>query len=115
LDKAVTKVALREAMRGIVPDEILDRKDKLAYAPPQHEWLHGPLLPWLEGLLRAAERRTDVFNPRTVLRLRERLPRDGVDTLAWRVGSTEAWFQTMVDKPRQGGFAGQAEISALSW
>ncbi|MGH2608896.1 MAG: asparagine synthase (glutamine-hydrolyzing), partial [Tepidiformaceae bacterium] len=117
LDKAVTKVALRGAMRGIVPDSILDRKDKLAYSPPQEDWLRGPLLPWMDGLLRSAEHRSDVFNPRTVLQLRERhrLRRPGGHALAWRVGSTEAWFQAMIDEPQRGAFPGQAEISALNW
>ena len=36
LKGATTKIVRRESMRGIVPDQILDRKDKLAYAPPQH-------------------------------------------------------------------------------
>ncbi|MEX0783785.1 MAG: asparagine synthase (glutamine-hydrolyzing) [Dehalococcoidia bacterium] len=115
LNKAVTKVALRGAMRGIVPDEILDRKEKLAYAPPQEQWMHGALLPWMDGLLRSAEKRTEVFNSRAVLKLREALRRRGDDGLAWRVASTEMWFQAMVDEPRRGAFAGQAEISALNW
>ena len=41
------KVILRESMRGIVPNAILDRRDKLAYAPPQQQWLRGPLRPWV--------------------------------------------------------------------
>jgi asparagine synthase (glutamine-hydrolysing) len=28
-------------MRGIVPDEILDRKDKIGFATPEYEWLKG--------------------------------------------------------------------------
>ena len=114
LSKAVTKVVLREAMRGIVPDKVLDRKDKLAYAPPQKQWNHGPLRPWLERTLAAAEHRDDVFNPKTVVNLRQRLSRDGGDTLMWRVASTEAWFQLMVDHPNR-DFAGSAEISPISW
>ncbi|HEX6031282.1 MAG TPA: asparagine synthase (glutamine-hydrolyzing) [Tepidiformaceae bacterium] len=115
LNRAVTKVVLREAMQGIVPDEILSRKDKLAYAPPQRQWLHGPLLPWLAELLSAAEHRTDIYNPRTVVQLREGLRTNGADTLAWRVASTEAWFRVMVDSPPRGMHPGQAEISAVSW
>jgi asparagine synthase (glutamine-hydrolysing) len=115
LHRAVTKLTLRRAMRGIVPDPILDRKDKLAYSPPQQAWLRGPLLPWMDRLLRSAEHRDGVFNPATVLRLREQLRRRRSDFVAWRVGSTEAWFQTMIDEPRRGTFAGQAEISALNW
>lgn len=118
LNKAVTKVVLREGMRGIVPDEILDRKDKLAYAPPQKQWNRGVLYPWLDQLLLCAERRTDVFNPRIVKKVRERLRKGVSDALLWRIASTEAWFQTMVDRRQNDPVvvgAVRAEISNASW
>jgi asparagine synthase (glutamine-hydrolysing) len=34
-----TKHILRAAMRGIVPDEILDRRDKIGFATPELNWL----------------------------------------------------------------------------
>ncbi len=34
-----TKHVFRRAMRGIVPDEILSRKDKIGFEPPEKEWL----------------------------------------------------------------------------
>jgi asparagine synthase (glutamine-hydrolysing) len=34
-----TKSIFRAAMRGIVPDEILDRKDKIGFQTPENEWL----------------------------------------------------------------------------
>ena len=36
---AWTKWILRESFRGIVPDPIVDRVDKLGYMPPQKRWL----------------------------------------------------------------------------
>lgn len=33
-----TKSVFRAAMRGIVPDEILDRRDKIGFATPEHQW-----------------------------------------------------------------------------
>jgi asparagine synthase (glutamine-hydrolysing) len=36
-----TKSIFRSAMRGIVPDEILDRRDKIGFATPEYEWLQG--------------------------------------------------------------------------
>lgn len=36
-----TKHVLRSAMRGIVPDAILDRKDKIGFATPEQAWLLG--------------------------------------------------------------------------
>jgi asparagine synthase (glutamine-hydrolysing) len=34
-----TKSVLRASMRGIVPDAILDRRDKIGFATPEREWL----------------------------------------------------------------------------
>ena len=109
LHRAVTKVILREAMRGIVPDEILDRKDKLAYAPPQRQWNRSILRPWLERMLAGAERRCEVFNPQMVAQVREEMRKDRGEPLVWRIASTEAWFQSMIDR------GPLAEISAPAW
>jgi len=44
------KAVLRAAMRGIVPDAILDRRDKLGFAVPIAQWL-VQLTPWVEQRL----------------------------------------------------------------
>jgi asparagine synthase (glutamine-hydrolysing) len=36
-----SKHLLRAAMRGIVPDEVLNRKDKIGFATPEKDWLLG--------------------------------------------------------------------------
>jgi asparagine synthase (glutamine-hydrolysing) len=38
-DGGETKSVFRAAMRGIVPDEILDRKDKIGFQTPEQQWL----------------------------------------------------------------------------
>ena len=38
-DKGETKSVLRAAMRGVVPDAILDRKDKIGFEAPEYDWL----------------------------------------------------------------------------
>lgn len=48
--KGRSKSVFREAMRGIVPDEILDRRDKIGFATPEQEWL-ATLSPWVEEIL----------------------------------------------------------------
>jgi asparagine synthase (glutamine-hydrolysing) len=45
-----SKSVFREAMRGIVPDPILDRRDKIGFATPEASWLRS-LAPWVDGLL----------------------------------------------------------------
>jgi asparagine synthase (glutamine-hydrolysing) len=45
-----TKRVLRAAMRGIVPDAVLDRKDKTGFITPGHiAWLRGELRGYTEG------------------------------------------------------------------
>jgi asparagine synthase (glutamine-hydrolysing) len=38
----VTKAVLRDAVRGLVPSEVLDRRDKVGYEPPQAQWFSEP-------------------------------------------------------------------------
>jgi asparagine synthase (glutamine-hydrolysing) len=45
-----TKAVFRRAMRGIVPDRILDRTDKIGFATPEKRWLLT-LRPWAERIL----------------------------------------------------------------
>ncbi|MFL1455730.1 asparagine synthase (glutamine-hydrolyzing) [Marinobacter sp. GN3S48] len=40
-EDGVTKHVFREAMRGIVPDSHLDRKDKIGFATPESTWLRS--------------------------------------------------------------------------
>ena len=45
-----TKSVFRAAMRGIVPDAILDRRDKIGFATPEQQWLTA-LAPQLRDIL----------------------------------------------------------------
>lgn len=38
-EKGTTKLLFREAMQGIVPESILQRKDKIGFATPEQRWL----------------------------------------------------------------------------
>lgn len=51
LRDGVTKPVLRRAMRGLVPDAILDRKDKIGFATPERTWLVGPLADYVRKTL----------------------------------------------------------------
>jgi asparagine synthase (glutamine-hydrolysing) len=42
-----SKAVFRRAMRGIVPDSILDRRDKIGFATPERTWLSAAS-PWIQ-------------------------------------------------------------------
>jgi asparagine synthase (glutamine-hydrolysing) len=46
----VSKAIFRRAMRGLVPDMILERQDKIGFATPEQRWL-TTLKPWVETVL----------------------------------------------------------------
>jgi asparagine synthase (glutamine-hydrolysing) len=49
-----SKIVLRKAMRGIVPQVILDRHDKLGFQAPLANWLGDKLSSWSEAMLEQA-------------------------------------------------------------
>jgi asparagine synthase (glutamine-hydrolysing) len=56
-----SKNVFRRAMRGIVPDAVLDRRDKIGFATPEQGWL-STLRPWVERTLSSeAARRIPVL------------------------------------------------------
>ena len=50
-DMRVGKVALKAAMRGRLPDAILNRSDKRGFPVPFVEWANGPLRGWFASRL----------------------------------------------------------------
>jgi asparagine synthase (glutamine-hydrolysing) len=50
-----TKRVLRDAMRGLLPEAILNRKDKIGFANPLREWMHGPLRAYVADAVRSRE------------------------------------------------------------
>lgn len=81
-----SKAVFRRAMRGIVPDPILDRRDKVGFATPELQWLKA-LRPWvfatLEGpsaeRVHALDRREALVEWRAILEGSRRF-----DSRAWR-------------------------------
>ncbi len=45
-----TKAVFRKAMQGLVPQAILERKDKVGFATPEQSWMNQ-LAPWVEQVL----------------------------------------------------------------
>lgn len=62
-DDGTRKAVFRAAMRGLVPDPILDRQDKVAFVTPELSWLHV-LRPWVDDLLQSdTARNLPFFHP----------------------------------------------------
>ena len=95
-----TKVLLREAMRGRIPDAILNRP-KAPFAAPIRSWLRRDLSDMIEAYLnpnRVAAR--GLLSPDVVQRtIREhRSGRDDHSLRIWALLTLEVWMQEFLDK-----------------
>lgn len=88
-----TKRIVREAMRGLVPDAIVDRRDKIGFAPPVATWIEG-LAPWIDGVLNSgvSHPAIDIQELHALLR-RFRAGERGLAQGLWRPINFLAWLQ----------------------
>ena len=95
-EQGTTKAILRHAMRGIVPDEILDRQDKVAFATPERDWLIR-LRPWVDSVLSGDEVEEIPFLRTEQLRRQWdavlRGDRDANYKVVWRCLNLIRWMQ----------------------
>src|SRR5262249_20423536 len=95
-----TKVALKRALRGLLPDEVLDRR-KMGFNAPVDRWLRGELKEMSYDLLLSLRARgRGYFQPRFVERmLREHsLGTRNWHTQIWNLMMLESWQRTFVDE-----------------
>jgi asparagine synthase (glutamine-hydrolysing) len=94
-----TKYLLKQAMRGILPDEIIDRK-KQGFAVPLAKWFRGPLAGFARDVLLSDScRRRGVLNTdyiEQLLRLHQR--GRNLDLQLWTTLSFEMWCRRFLDR-----------------
>jgi asparagine synthase (glutamine-hydrolysing) len=101
LRNGTTKHIFKEAMRGILPDEIIDR-GKQGFAVPIAYWFRGRLTGFLRDvLLSDASRRRGIFDPAYIEQL-IRWHEQGrpLEMQLWTLLSFELWCRTFLDAGR---------------
>lgn len=98
-----TKRLFRDAMRGVVPDLILDRKDKLGHSVPMKNWLRsgGKLYSEVSGVVleELCSRRGLVSRPVAERMFTDHVAaRDNHSHRLWAMYVLEIWLQAHVDR-----------------
>jgi asparagine synthase (glutamine-hydrolysing) len=92
-----TKAVFRRAMRGIVPDAVLDRRDKIGFATPEKDWLFV-LRPWV-GRVLASESAMQIpaMDVKEIQREWDRILRRGrpFDFRVWRWVNMIVWVEKL--------------------
>lgn len=94
-NQGVRKSVFREAMRNIVAQPILDRRDKIGFATPEKHWL-TQLKPWMEQvLLSDMARSLPVFNYKNLIKDWQNMLQNktSFDFRFWRWVNLIKWFE----------------------
>jgi asparagine synthase (glutamine-hydrolysing) len=99
LHRGRTKHIFVKALRGLLPDEILDRSKK-GFGVPLNRWFRGPLRSMVnELLLSETFRRRGIFDAAYVKRLIERQEQGRpLDLHLWTLMSFELWCRAFLDR-----------------
>ncbi len=88
-----TKRLFKQAVRGLIPDEIIDRP-KQGFSVPVEEWLHTRLGSLIERKLIDFAARTDYFDPAAIRVLLARR-----DYLTWYLFNFVLWHELWIERP----------------
>lgn len=88
------KVVLREAMRGIVPNEVLSRRDKVNFQPPEKKWLTEAAPVWHRLASHSLAESADLLAPGAILETIQAFAAGRIaSTTLWRVLNLEMWLR----------------------
>jgi asparagine synthase (glutamine-hydrolysing) len=99
--EGVTKIILRKAMEGILPEEVRNRMDKMGFVTPEADWFKTTLRDPIRDIFNSksfSER--GIFNIANVHKAFEDHYKGKEDnhSMIWRCVNLELWLRTFVDK-----------------
>lgn len=100
----VTKVALRAAIRDLIPESIRCRKDKMGFVTPEEHWMKSELKAFMLDLFSSASFKSRPYwNAEEVGKSYVRFLEGKSDYSPeiWRVACTELWLRMFIDLPAE--------------
>ncbi|MFA6226676.1 MAG: asparagine synthase (glutamine-hydrolyzing) [Methanoregula sp.] len=98
----ITKIALRNAIKGIIPESIRNRMDKMGFVIPEEVWMKEELRPFVLELLSSEEfQKRPYWDANAVVRnylsfLEGKSP---YSPEVWRIVCAELWLRKFFDLP----------------
>jgi asparagine synthase (glutamine-hydrolysing) len=111
LQDGVTKAVFKRSMRGLLPDDVIDRR-KHVFAIPLGRWFRGRLESFARDLLLSASSRSrEIFDPAGLERmLRRSLAVDSLGLGVWTLISFELWCRTFLGSAAPRGRASMTRL-----
>jgi len=102
-----TKAIFREAMKGILPDKILQRQDKLGFETPENEWIKLPEVSrFIKGIINSKSfKERGYFDVEYIKKMFKDTNKKGAvwsnSKLIWKALFLELWFRIFIDKQNE--------------
>ena len=101
IHKGYTKYILREAMKGVLPEEIRLRQDKVGFGTPQDEWFRtAKFEDFIKQIITSKGfREREIFDAEKVQKLyKAHLKKEvNISKEIWKWINTELWFNKFID------------------
>ena len=85
-------------MEGIVPDEVVTRKEKIGYlAPGEQYWMKNEMKAFVSGVFSSTDfKNRDIYNQKLILKKYKNMlaGKTGDEKLLWNILSLEIWFKS---------------------
>tara|TARA_B100000900_G_C20179044_1_gene553115 strand:- start:181 stop:564 length:384 start_codon:yes stop_codon:yes gene_type:complete len=89
-----TKRIMRDALKGILPEQIRTRRDKIGWNAPLHEWFNGTLKNEIEKMIEEKDLSNKVKNSwQKFQKIRNPIYSDGEEF--WTVLMPELWIKNL--------------------
>ncbi len=99
----MSKVIMRNAIRGLVPEVVRERTDKIGFATPEWTWMTGPMRAWVRDLLFSPEFLARPWtDPKIVSETWKRFEASDFQAIktAYKWTSLEIWARVFLDGRR---------------
>lgn len=98
LSRGHTKYILRRALDGLLPDQILARRDKIGFTLPMERWFDGPLNQFAREIIGSkAARERGIFSEAAANGMFRGAAGTNWASEIWLMISIEMWFRTFID------------------
>ena len=91
------KYLFKRSARSLLPESIIERRDKMGFPVPLQHWLAGPSREFVHDTLLSARARTrGITDPQAVEHLLSH--ETPFSRQSWGLLNLELWFQTFIDR-----------------
>jgi len=104
--RGITKQVLRAAMKGILPESVRDRRDKVGFSTPEDVWLKADMKGEIGEVLDLQRLEMRPYFTNAVLQTVVEAYHSGRPTdrqAIWRLLNLELWMRMFVDRPDGSG------------